>query len=48
MNRTDKSKEPVMLELYDLSKNLMEKENIVGKHPELAKKLLAKTRELLK
>lgn len=48
MDRRDKSKEPIMVELYDYTKGEMETENIAHQNPELVKSLLAKTRQLLK
>ena len=48
MDRTDHSKDPVMVELYDYKESEIEKVNIADRHPDLVKSLLTKTRELLK
>jgi iduronate 2-sulfatase len=48
MDRTNKTKAPIMMELYDLKESDMEKENIAAKNPKLIKALLEKTRDLLK
>ena len=48
MDRTNKSAEPIMVELYDYKESEFEKINIADKHPELVKGLLKKTRDLLK
>ena len=48
MDRTDHSKAPVMVELYDYKDSEIEKINIAERHPDLVESLLAKTRELIK
>lgn len=48
LDRTNHSKDPVMLELYDLKDSNFEKVNIAERHPELVAKLLKKTRDLIK
>ena len=48
LDRTDHSKAPVMVELYDLKESQMEKVNIASQQADLVTKLLKKTRELIK
>ncbi|MCM8530327.1 MAG: sulfatase [Lentisphaeraceae bacterium] len=48
MDRTDKTKAPIYVELYDFQNSEAEQENIAAQNPELVKSLLKKTRDLLK
>ncbi len=47
LDRTDKSKDPVMLELYEVEKDGTEKHNIASAHPELVNEYLEKVKDLV-